>query len=112
MRSSVPRGSRANAQATMFGMWKSPTLTASGSPRARKATSAAVRQRPQASIGVFERQQAALLQPGSVRSRVPDDFRSATLETDGVQIVVGDARQHLRLGRQQQAKSRDVVGRT
>ena len=40
IRSSVPRGSPASAQATMFGMWKSPTLTASASPQARMATSA------------------------------------------------------------------------
>src|SRR3712207_7376140 len=39
---SSPRGSPASAQATVFGMWKSPTLTASASPYVVRTTSAAV----------------------------------------------------------------------
>ena len=42
IRSSVARGSPASAHATRCGRWKSPTLTASESPRARTVTSAAV----------------------------------------------------------------------
>ena len=37
IRASSPRGSPASAQATRLGRWKSPTLTASGSPSARTA---------------------------------------------------------------------------
>ena len=42
MRASSPRGSPVRAHDTWFGRWKSPTLTASASPRATMATSAAV----------------------------------------------------------------------
>ena len=100
IRSSVPRGSRASAQQTMFGMWKSPTLTASGSPKARKPDLGRrprpdARERPQRGVGRrqrgparcagrgFRRRDRQALEPRRLASDGADELGAAALEAEG-----------------------------
>ena len=105
IRASVPRASPASAQATVFGMWKSPTLTASGSPYAVRTTSAAVHG-PMPGMAVSRRVASALSAHRSsraaTRAHAQQRLGAALLDPERMEGPVRRRRHRLRIRRKQQ----------
>ncbi len=97
---SSPRASPASAQLTRFGRWKSPTLTASGSPN---AAAGRLRRRPwpdardalQSSQRVGRRHRAGRFQPRRSRRRPADGHGPSLLQACRMELVVGERGQSL-----------------
>ena len=107
MRPSSPRGSPARAQQTRSGRWKSPTLMASGSPKAARAVSAAV----QAPTPGTDRRRASACSAGrptadssrsASRAARMSVHRPSLLEAQRVQLEVGKRGKHGSSRRQMQ----------